>query len=1305
MADKLIRILYVDDNNLDRELVRDALEKEHGGFKLYEAASATEFKKMFAEREYDLILSDFHILGFEGLQVLDIVKAKKPRLPVILVTGTGSEEVAVEAMKRGAADYVLKTPSHIQRLPQAIHAVLETERMEGQQELALKALEESETRYRSLTEASPDMIYVIDQNDRVLYVNKRAARQFGKTPEQVMGKARTELFPPEIAEDQAKGLQYVLSTAESFSAESFTSFPGGDIWLDTTLVPIQNKDGMVDAVMGVSRDITERKKAEITLVQLKKAVESSGEVIFMTDTKGIFTFINPEFTCLYGYTAEEVVGRKTPRILKSGHQKTEDYEKFWISLLSGQEVKREVINKTKDGRLITVSGTANPIKNDSGITIGFVDIQLDISARKQTEQALRDAEFFKQAIISHSPIGISVRNSLGELQMANAAWLKIWNYSEKEYQELLQERYETFFFDERDQYLEGYQADVCRIYEKGGTLYLPDLKVIEHRHGKTEWVSQYYYAIMNDHDRVEQVVALTEDITERKQAERLTQESEAKYRSLFDNIPDGIFSTSTDGKLLAANPALVKMFGSDSLEELLKKNVSDLYVNPSDRDASLNKINEFGEAHNLEVTFQRKDGSHIIAIENARAIIDQNGRVTSYEGTLTDITERKQAEEALRESENRFRTTLENMELIAIQLDGEGKITYVNPYFIKLSGYSRNELIGKDWSNTFIPSPIQLELKQFLNNAIFMGDIEHQHENPIILKDGTERLIRWNNSLMNSPGGLSLGMTSIGEDITVKKEAEKAILRQLNELTVLQLVARASSRASSSDELITNVTQIISTSLYPDSCGVLLFDQQSQGLRPQHSNIGVTEEDFQDFNNIIIRLGEGVVGRVAASLEPLNIPDVQKDANYLSSNKETRSELCVPISINDQLLGVINAESKIVNAFTENDERLLLTIAGTLATALEKLRLFEQTSRRLEFVQVLRKIDMAISGGVDLDLTLDILLGQVLNHMNVDAADILLFNANSRTLEYKSGIGFRTNVLHYTLLQLGEGLAGKSALEKKVIHIPDLAVEDGVLANEIRLASEGFVSYLSVPLIAKGLVKGVMEIFNRTPLSPGQEWMEQVEILARQAAIAIDNVSLFDDLQSSNQELMIAYDATIEGWSKALDLRDSETEGHTQRVVEITLKIAKNMKVSDSQLLHIRRGALLHDMGKIGVPDEILRKTGPLSDDEWLTMRKHPQYAFDMFAPISYLEPALDIPYCHHEKWDGSGYPRGLKGDLIPLSARIFAVVDVYDALTSDRSYRKAWSQEKALEYIREQSGKHFDPKVVEVFLRLLPNL
>ncbi len=187
----------------------------------------------------------------------------------------------------------------------------------------------------------------------------------------------------------------------------------------------------------------------------------------------------------------------------------------------------------------------------------------------------------------------------------------------------------------------------------------------------------------------------------------------------------------------------------------------------------------------------------------------------------------------------------------------------------------------------------------------------------------------------------------------------------------------------------------------------------------------------------------------------------------------------------------------------------------------------------------------------------------------------------------------------------------------------------------------------------------------------------------------------------SSADLAQAYDSALEGWSRALDLRDHQTEGHAERVTEMTLRLARAMGLRESELVNVRRGALLHDIGKMAIPDSILFKPGRLTEEEWEIMRRHPAYAYELLSPIAYLRRALDIPYSHHEKWDGTGYPRGLKGEEIPLVARIFAVADVWDALRSDRPYSTAWPEEQAREYIRQQAGTHFDPRVVQVFLEM----
>jgi putative nucleotidyltransferase with HDIG domain len=209
-------------------------------------------------------------------------------------------------------------------------------------------------------------------------------------------------------------------------------------------------------------------------------------------------------------------------------------------------------------------------------------------------------------------------------------------------------------------------------------------------------------------------------------------------------------------------------------------------------------------------------------------------------------------------------------------------------------------------------------------------------------------------------------------------------------------------------------------------------------------------------------------------------------------------------------------------------------------------------------------------------------------------------------------------------------------------------------------------------------------------------------MLASQTAIAIDNAELFENLQNTNSELMQAYDRTLEGWVHAMDLRDRETEGHSQRVAEITVRLAARLDIRSVELEHIRRGALLHDVGKMGIPDSILLKQGPLTEAEWKIMRKHPTFALEMLSSIEYLRKSLDIPQYHHEHWDGSGYPYGLANVDIPIAARIFCVVDVWDALTSDRPYRSAWGKPRAKQYLLDRREIQFDSRVVNEFISML---
>lgn len=432
--------------------------------------------------------------------------------------------------------------------------------------------------------------------------------------------------------------------------------------------------------------------------------------------------------------------------------------------------------------------------------------------------------------------------------------------------------------------------------------------------------------------------------------------------------------------------------------------------------------------------------------------------------------------------------------------------------------------------------------------------------------------------------------------------------------------------------------------------------------------------------------GRGPAGAAFRSGSPIFINDIRKDPRFdpwreFALGYGVESVAGFPLISKGKAFGVLMVYGRKIDYFNQEKKYYIEAYAHQAAAALQNAKLFEESERRAACLQSLREIDIAITNNLDLSITLNTVLDQVISQLSVDAADILLTNGDRDVLTYVAGKGF------------------KSAVFDQQSCCFDKKQEELERRKSVILAQENFTHYLAIPIISKEKYQGLLELYHSKDFPQDKEWLTFLDMLVNQTVIAIDHFQLFHGLKRSNAEQLAVYDATIEGWSRILDLRDKETEGHSQRVTHMTLRLAAALGIKDSELIHFRRGALLHDIGKMGIPDSILLKPGPLDDDEWEIMKRHPEYAYQMLSPIDYLHPALDIPYAHHERWDGSGYPRGLKGEQIPLAARIFALVDVYDALSSDRPYRKAWNSNQIVDHIRASSGSHFDPKVVDLFI------
>ena len=989
-------------------------------------------------------------------------------------------------------------------------------------------------------------------------------------------------------------------------------------------------------------------------------------------------------------------------------------------------------------------------------------------------------------------------------------------------------------------------------------------------------------------------------------------EAEVRYQSLVEQTPAVVFLDATDDAetTLYISPRVEELTGFTAEEWQADPDIWVKHLHPDDRERITEAeegTHKKGQRFQEEYRFIRRDGRVIWIKEDTNLVRDRDGNPHYWQGILVDITKEKESEVALQRQVKELtilhsvatvsaesvpeNVILENTTKIISQiypevcgillLNAAGDTLTPHPSYLGADvstwrdGYPITEgitgkavLLGKplrygdvtqEPDYIEIASEVRSELCVPIRvNERIIGVLNVESKKMDAFSEGDERFL-------NTIAG---GLGSALERIRLF-EVEQ---RRSKELESLYQGTKSLTQSLDREMIAGSLISILGELLQFDIAGVHLLEDKGKFLIP----LATSKRDLsplayeRDANRLITEnrpLGEGIIGWVAQHGKPFRSGDAGKDPRYVSVIKDINSELCVPMFARDKVVGTINVETTIPNAYTERDENLLAALANSAAIALENARLYDETQRRLSDLETinrvssslrttqsqddmldilldetltllkaengsiwlydpyddmivqraargvaarvkhsklkpgegiighvfssgkvhsttdlandpllfegnrnvvlpgfggacipiqstagtlgalmiqmeagrqiadhtsllttlaeitgnsihradlfeqsqeqihrlttLRDIDSAIASSTDLRVTLNILTDHTLRHLKVDAVNIMAYYPELQSLSHLCSAGFSTPSPSRPLVRIGEGLAGQVVMKGRTDHVIDLKNSSEAKRNPMILR-EGFVTYIGVPLMVKGQIKGVFEVFHRSALSPNAEWMQFLQTLAGQAAIAIDNSQLFDNLQRSNQELTQAYDTTLEGWARALELRDRETEGHTRRVTDLTLRLAHYMGISEDELVNIYRGVLLHDIGKMGVPDHILKKTSPLTDAEWSEMRLHPQYAFDLLSPITYLRSALDIPYCHHEHWDGSGYPRRLIGDQIPLSARIFSVVDIWDALLSDRPYRKAWSRDKVIDYIKEVSGTILDPKIVDTFLTLI---
>jgi PAS domain S-box-containing protein/putative nucleotidyltransferase with HDIG domain len=1203
--------------------------------------------------------------------------------------------------KDGAWRVIESTATNLLAEP-SVQAIIVNFRDVTERKQAENALRQSEERYRSLAEAARDMIFIINLDGTVAYVNRFGAQQFGWRPEDIIGRRLAMGFPPEITQRMQTNLQKAAQALEPIYVENIVPFPRGEAWLGMSLVALKNEVGDTYAVLGIARDITERKRAE----QERRAHEQ-----FLTALHDI-TRAALQTTELQAML--QMLAERLRALLGADH--------CFITTWNEATQLPQNSAAASESRDVFLATQVQP--DDITITASVLQLQ-----RTLVIPDVFDTPYFSPHIAALYPVRSALAIPLSAHERKLGALIAGFNqphdFSPDEIARAEQAAAQVALAIAKARLLNEAQrrnSELSALYETTRDITtqhdLPALLQTIAERAQALLAAPVCSIFLYDaqHDELERTVALglTLPLGERsslgsglsgwvahtRQSLRLSDYQRWEHRK--PSLPD---------LPLAAALSVPMLSGGELIG----------VVNVAEFAPSLRQFTEADE-HLLSLFASQA----AIAVHNARLLHNAHQRLVELE--------------AINQISLALRTAATRVEMLPIILDqvmavmqAEGaSLSMRDPHtretVMELTRGAGADIMGRRYpEGMYVQGRVIMTGQPYLNNHV-QGDLEAiagpevaRYFNavacvPLTVKIetigtlwvGRKTPIRdYDVRLLNAIADIAanaIQRTTLHEQ-TQQRAEQLAAINELGRVLAMTL------------ELPQIYAQLYATTirLLPDTATlfIALFDAQRELIT------GVF--GMQDGQRVNVTAlppiplsppGEGAQSEVIHTRQPLIVSDLEAKLSRASpltlvdasapDGRITQAALYVPMLAKGAVIGVVQAQSYTRNRYTVADADLLTVIANTAAIAIQNARLFAETERRLAHMQALRTIDMAISNSLDLRLTLNILLEQAMAQLRFDAADILLADARQQHLTYEVGRGFRTTVINRTRLRLGEGVAGRAALERRTLHVPDLTMQSAAFVRTQLRASESFISYCATPLIAKGKIKGVLECFYRAPFTPEAEWLNFFESLAAQAAIAIDNMELFIELQRSNSELVMAYDTTLEGWSRALDLRDKETEGHTQRVTELTMRLAEAMGFSAAQLVHARRGALLHDIGKMGVPDGILLKPGALDEAEWVIMKKHPTYAYELLLPITFLREALDIPYCHHEKWDGTGYPRGLKGEQIPLAARIFAIVDVWDALRSDRPYRAGWLAEKVRDHIRKGSGTHFDPKVVEVFLEMV---